>query len=121
MKILPFRFRAPLSANGEVLPGRRMKRMGLAIMILGVASAALLYLIETRNAGPSMEELMPGYSRANSRLMGIYYGHAGQMMWEWRQALAQPATQALIVVAVAAILAAGCFRMAWIEVERSKE
>src|SRR5262249_32352901 len=96
MKILPFRLRRLQPADVAVVPGRRMRRIGAAVLAAGVVSGALLYWIETRDAGPTMEELMPGYSRANSRLMGIYYGHAGQMMWEWRQGLAQPATQAAI-------------------------
>lgn len=120
MRILPFQSRAKTDPE-IVVPGRRMRRVGSSILLAGVAAAALLYLIETRRTDPSMEELMPGYSRANSRLMGIYYGHAGEMMWEWRQALAEPEAQALVVIVFSAIIAAGCFRMAWVEVERSKE
>jgi len=63
---------------------------------------------------------MPGYSQANSRLMGIYYGHAGETMWEWREALGRPETQAVIVVFVAAIAAGICFRMAWVDAERAR-
>jgi hypothetical protein len=48
---------------------------------------------------------MPGYSKANSRLMGIYYGHTGQMMWEWRSSCAARCAGALIVI-VAGIAAA---------------
>ena len=64
---------------------------------------------------------MPGYSKANSRLMGIYYGHTGQMMWEWREALARPDVQALLIVVVAGIVADICFRVAWLDADRARE
>ena len=70
---------------------------------------------------PGLEELIPGTSRANSRLMGIYYGHAGQMMWEWREALARPGVQALLIIIVAGIAAAICFRVAWLDADRARE
>ncbi len=53
--------------------------------------------------------------------MGIYYGHAGQMMWEWREALARPEVQALLIVVVAGIAAAICFRIAWLNADRARE
>lgn len=97
-----------------------MRRIGVLILIGGVLSAGLLYGFETHNAGPSLEELIPGTSRANSRLMGIYYGHAGRMMWEWREAVARPDAQALLIVIVAGIAAAVCFRIAWLDADRAK-
>ena len=98
-----------------------MRRIGVLIVIAGLLSAGLFYGLETHNAGPSLEELIPGTSRANSRLMGIYYGHAGTMMWEWREALARPGVQALLIVLVAGIAAAVCFRIAWLDADRARE
>jgi len=98
-----------------------MRRLGGLIVIAGLCAAGLLYWLETRHAEPGMEELMPGYSKANSRLMGIYYGHTGQMMWEWREALARPDVQALLIVIVAGVAAAICFRVAWLDADRARE
>ena len=120
MKLLPFRSRARQSPAVPE-PGRRMRIIGIVTLVVGCVAAGLLYWLETRNAEPSLEELMPGYSRANSRMMGIYYGHAGQMMWEWRETLARPDTQAAIILVVAAIVAAGCFRVAFVDAERAKQ
>lgn len=64
---------------------------------------------------------MPGYSQANSRLMGIYYGHAGKTMWEWREALARPGVQAGLIVLVASVASAICFRVAWLDADRARE
>jgi hypothetical protein len=64
---------------------------------------------------------MPGYARANSRQMGVFYGHAGEVMWGWRQTLADPLTQAAIVIALAAIAAGICFRIAWLDAQHAKE
>lgn len=97
-----------------------MRRLGVLIALAGVLSAGFLYFLETHHAGPSLEELIPGTSRANSRLMGIYYGHAGKMMWEWREAIARPEVQALLILIVAAIAAAVCFRVAWLDADRGK-
>ena|SRR5690348_13652812 len=102
-------------------PGRRMRRAGTLVLIVGLLSAGALYWIETRNAAPGVEELIPGYSRAASRQMGIFYGHAGEVMWAWRQWMAQPANQALIVAAVSVVVALACFRIAWLDEERARE
>lgn len=102
-------------------PGRRMRRAGALVLVVGLLSAGVLYWIETRNTVPGVEELIPGYSRAASRQMGIFYGHAGEVMWEWRRWMAQPANQALIVVAVSAVVALACFRVAWLDEERARE
>ena len=94
-----------------------MRRIGSWILGAGLVAAALVYWLETRRDEPTMEELLPGSSKANSRLMGIYYGPAGKMMWEWREALARPEVQAILIIVTAAIAAAVCFRVAWLDDE----
>ena len=88
--------------------------------MLGLGLAGIVYEVETRDAGPGMEALMPGYSQANSRQMGIYYGHAGEIMWGWREDLARPGTQAAIILVVASAVALGCFRAAWLDAEEAR-
>ncbi|HUL72742.1 MAG TPA: hypothetical protein VLT86_06545 [Vicinamibacterales bacterium] len=119
-------FRPPHSpsrpqARTAPVPGRRLHRIGALILVLGISSAALVYWLQTRHPEPGMEELMPGYSQANSRLMGIYYGHAGKTMWEWREALARPGVQAGLIVLVASVASAICFRVAWLDADRARE
>ena len=102
-------------------PGQRARRVGVWILIAGLGAAGLLYWLETRRTGPGIEELMPGYARANSRQIGVFYGHAGEVMWGWRQTLADPATQAGLIVFLTAAAAGICFRIAWLEAEHAKD
>ena len=102
-----------------IAPGQRARRAGAWILIAGLGAAGLLYVLETRRAGPGIEQL-PGYSAANSRQMGVFYGHAGEVMWGWRETLAEPATQAGIILAVSAAAAGICFRIAWLDAEHVK-
>jgi hypothetical protein len=95
-----------------------MRVIGTIVLAAGIAGAGLLYWLETHNAEPTLEDLMPGTSRANSRMMGVFYGHAGEMMWELREALARPDVQAGLVLAAAAIVSAICFRIAWVDGQR---
>jgi hypothetical protein len=95
-------------------PARRLAIIGLLVLVIGLLSAAGVYWVGTRRADPTLDELLPGYSRANSRQMGIFYGHLGVMMWEWREDLARPDTQAILIAVVSGLVACGCFRLAWL-------
>jgi len=59
-----------------------------------------------------MDELMPGYSRARSRQIGIMMGDLGVTLMAWLDALEQPGTQAVLIAAVSALAALICFRVA---------
>jgi len=121
MKLLAFVSRSPRQAQAEPAPGRRLRAIGILILVIGFGAAGLLYFLETHNAGPSMEDLMPGYSEANSRQMGLYYGHAGELMWGWQEDLARPGAQAGIIIAVASLVALGCFRVAWLDAQEDRK
>ena len=86
----------------------------------GLAGAAGLYWFQTSYRGPSMEEMMPGYSAANQRQTSILYGHAGKMMWQWHETFAHPETQAGLVLLFAVVIAAGCFRVAWLDAHNER-
>jgi hypothetical protein len=120
MKLLAFSSRSRRRPRAAPVPGRRLRAVGVGVLVLGLGAAGIVYDVETRQAGPGMEDLMPGYSQANSRQMGIYYGHAGEVMWGWREDLARPGTQAAIIVAVASFVALGCFRAAWLDAEDAR-
>src|SRR5690349_2290209 len=97
--VTPIRPRKPAPPpSAPERPGRRIRRMGWLVLTAGIAGAALLYWIEIRRAGPSMEQLMPGYTRANLRQTGILYGRAGQTFWELSQTMARPDVQAAAIV-----------------------
>ncbi len=44
--------------------------------------------------------------------MGVLYGKMGVLILEWSDDLKQPGTQAVIIVAVSILIAAGCFYFA---------
>ncbi len=115
----PSRRHAPNRLPPE--PGRRLRLIGLGTLAAGIIAASVTYWLETRHVGPSLDELLPGYSRANSRQMGIYYGHAGKMMWEWREVLARPETHAALILVLAAVIGIGCLRVAWLDADRARD
>ena len=51
----------------------------------------------------------------------MYTGQFGELMWEARQALARPDTQAVIVVLLAVVIAIGCSRVAWVDDVRERD
>lgn len=120
MKLVPFKARDRRPARPEP-PGHRLRRAGTLILLVGVLSAGLLYWLETRNPEPSLDDLMPGYTRSESRQMGIMYGQAGVLMFDLRQQLDRPEVQAGLIVVVSGLIAAGCFRVAWLDDERARE
>jgi hypothetical protein len=120
MKLLAFSSRSRRPPRAAPVPGRRLRVVGACVLVLGLGAAGVVYALETRDAAPGMEELMPGYSQANSRQMGLYYGHAGEIMWGWREDLARPGTQAAIIIAIASLVALGCFRAAWLDAEDAR-
>jgi hypothetical protein len=102
----------PLARWSSIKPSRRLRAIGLAVLVLGVAGAGLFYWVQTRSAAPTMDDLMPGYSSRRSRQIGIIMGTFGMTMMEWLDALKEPGTQAIIIAAVSALVALACFRVA---------
>lgn len=93
---------------------RRLRAIGLQVLVAGVAAAGVIYWLETSRAEPTIEDLLPGTTAANSRQVGLLYGHGVQSLWEVYQELKRPAGQAAMVAALSAVIAAGCFRVAWL-------
>jgi hypothetical protein len=86
--------------------------IGILVLVLGIAGACLFYWVEARSAAPTIDDLLPDYSRARAREIGILMGNFGVMMLGWTDALERPGTQAIIIAAVSALVALGCFRAA---------
>ncbi len=91
---------------------RRLRTIGTVILALGILSAGLTYWLETRNAGPSIEDLLPGYAEQNARQMAIMYGPTWATALGWMNDLGLPAGQATLIVVGSAIVAAFCFHVA---------
>ncbi|HEX3703895.1 MAG TPA: hypothetical protein VHU82_11225 [Vicinamibacterales bacterium] len=102
----------PFARWSSLKPSRRLRAIGLAVLVFGLAGAGLFYWIQTRSTAPTMDDLMPGYSSRRSRQIGIMMGTFGMTMMEWLDALKEPRTQAIIIAAVSALVALACFRVA---------
>jgi hypothetical protein len=90
----------------------RLRVIGILVLVLGITGACLFYWVEARSAAPTIDDLLPDYSRARAREIGILMGNFGVMMLGWADALERPGTQAIIIAAVSALVALGCFRAA---------
>jgi hypothetical protein len=103
-------------ATNDLIASRRLRKrlrtIGAAVLAVGLLGALLFYWIVSRTAGPTMEELMPGYAKMESRQMGILFGGTGVLLSEWLEDLKRPDTQAVIIALVAILIACGCFYVA---------
>jgi hypothetical protein len=85
---------------------------GIIVLVLGIAGAGVVYWLGTRSPDASDDLSMVGYEKAQTRQMEQLYGKSGLLIQEWYDDLKQPGTQAIIIAAVSALIAAGCFYFA---------
>ena len=86
----------------------------MLILACAIVGASIYYWLQIRSLPPELDEFAAGYTKARERQMGIMMGTLGVMMVGWMDTLGDPGAQALIIVALAAIVAAFCFRVAWL-------
>jgi hypothetical protein len=89
--------------------GRRYRLAGISVLLLGLISAGVVYWLGSRAPDYSDDPDMVGFNRSEERQMGILFGKQGRMMEDLTHSLKQPGTQALLIVAAAGVIAAGCF------------
>jgi hypothetical protein len=92
--------------------GRRLKTIGVIVLVLGLAGAGVVYWIGTRSPDLSDDLSMVGYNRAESRQMGMLYGKMGLLIEDWVNDLKRPGTQATLIVTTSILIAFGCFYFA---------
>ena len=105
-------------------PRRRVRRYritGVILLLLGISGAGLVYGLGSRSPDFSDDPAMMRFNRAEQRQMGILYGKQGQMIEDLTDSLKQPGTQAFLIVAAAAVIAAGCFYFARILEDEAKQ
>jgi hypothetical protein len=91
---------------------RRLRLVGVAVLLLGITVASLVYWLGTRSPDPSDDLSMAGYDKPVERQMGILYGKQGEMIEDFTNDLKQPGTQAVIIVVTAVVVAGCCFYFA---------
>jgi hypothetical protein len=89
-----------------------LKRAGSIILAAGILAAGIIYWLGTRNNGLNDDPSMQGFARAEQHQMGQLYGNSGEMMDDWADDLKQPGTQAVLILIVSGLAAAGCFYFA---------
>ncbi len=91
---------------------RRLRTIGLIVLVLGLGGAGLVYWLGTRSPDVMDDLSMVGFNKARTRQMGMLYGKMGPAVEQFFDELKQPGTQAEIIVAVTILIAAGCFYFA---------
>jgi len=80
--------------------------------VAGVAGAFVYDRVQARSAGPTMDDLMPGYSQARARQVGILIGSLGVTLLGWLDALKEPRLQAELMAGASVGVGVVCFRLA---------
>jgi len=94
---------------------RRAKQYRIAaasFLLAGLAGAGAVYWLGSGAVGDTNDPSMLGFNRAEQRQMALLYGKQGQLFEDLINALKQPGTQAILIIAAAAVLAGGCFYFA---------
>lgn len=92
--------------------GSRLKLAGIVVLALGLGGAGLVYWLGTRSADLSGDLSMVRYNQPQKQQMERLYGKQGRLIQDITNGLKQPGTQAFLIAAVSAIVAAGCFYFA---------
>ena len=93
-------------------PSRRLRWVGVTVLVLGLAGAGLWYVSNARAGSPSMDELMPGYSERRARTNSIIMGNMVVTLMGWLEGLKDPTTQAMLLAVASVLIAWGCFKIA---------
>ena len=104
--------KTPSLASPSARPARRLRIIGVSVLVLGLAAAGLVYWLGTRSPNLNDDLSMVGFNRAERRQMGQLYGKSGLLIEQWSDDLKQPGTQAILIVTASAVVAAGCFYFA---------
>jgi hypothetical protein len=99
---------------------RRLRNVGALVLMLGIVGAGLFYWSQT---GPvdALEDVLPGYERAETREIGIQMGATGVILLEWRKTLGTPGAEAIMIAGGTALFAAYFFRVAWVLDEEERD
>jgi hypothetical protein len=98
--------------NTSTSLARRLRIVGTTVLVVGLVAAGLLYAIKARSAGPTMDDLMPGYSERRARTNSIIMGNMVVTLMGWAEGLKDPATQAIVIALASILIAWICFRVA---------
>jgi len=91
---------------------RRLRMIGIVVLVLGISGAGILYWLRTRSPDVSGDLSMQGFNRAEQRQMGQLYGKSGLLIEQWSDDLRRLGTQAILIAGFSIVVFAGCFYFA---------
>jgi hypothetical protein len=89
----------------------RLRLIGAMVLVVGLASAGAFYWKFARS-GPTLDELLPGYSEQKARQNAILMGDMVVTLLGWLDALKEPRAEAAIIAVFSVLASAGCFWIA---------
>jgi len=104
--------KTPTPDSSSKRRARRLRTIGLIVLVLGLGGAGLVYWLGTRSPDVMDDLSMVGFNKAQTRQMGMLYGKMGPVIEGWFDDLKRPGTQATIIAVVSTLIAAGCFYFA---------
>ena len=90
----------------------RWRLAGKIILVAGLCYAPIHYVYASRSADERLGDLLPAYDKTMDREMRVQMGTFGMVLMQWRDALEQPGTQAILIAIGAALTAKGCYYVA---------
>ena len=93
-------------------PSARLRLAARAVLACGTVTAIVFYWWQSRNAAPELDELAAGYLKARDRELGQLMGPLGVTLTQWMDVMQRPLSEAILIVAGAAIVAWICSRLA---------
>jgi len=90
----------------------RLRIIGTVVLVLGLASAGLVYWLGTRAPDVMDDPAMLRYNNAQSRQMGVLYGKMGLVIDDLIDDLKRPGTQASLITGASILIASGFFYFA---------
>ncbi len=94
-----------------MMSSARLRFIGATVMVVGLVSAGTFYW-KFAHSGPTLDELLPGYSEQKARQNAILMGDMVVTLLGWLDALKEPRAEAAIIAGVSVLAAAGCFWIA---------
>ena len=81
------------------------------VLVVGLVFAGVFYWKFARS-GPTLDELLPGYSEQKARQNAILMGDMVVTLLGWVDALKDPSVEAAMIAGASALASAGCFWLA---------
>ena len=87
----------------------RLRLVGIIALMVGLVMAGLVYWLGTRAENAQLDQYQDAVTRSESRQMQLLYGTSGGIVDDILNGLKRPGNQALLILAIGGIVAAGCF------------